>query len=105
MKRTETETIAAMSFQSIQAKLLAASLFLASACGTFAIFGCVPLLARLTHTPQIASLPPRSTPAATTAVHRETFAHFANPSARSSIRVVLPRDRSSQPQLLWSKPR
>lgn len=37
-----------MSSQQVKANLLAASLFMTSVGGTFAIFGCVPLLARLT---------------------------------------------------------
>jgi hypothetical protein len=36
-----------MSLQSIKTKLLTASLFTASTCGTFALFGCVPMLARM----------------------------------------------------------
>jgi hypothetical protein len=46
--------IASMSLQQFKAKLLAVSLFTVSACGTFAIFGSVPVVAR------IASAPPFS---------------------------------------------
>ncbi|HEY9644026.1 MAG TPA: hypothetical protein V6C57_26275 [Coleofasciculaceae cyanobacterium] len=43
-----------MSLQQFKAKLLAVSLFTVSACGTFAIFGSVPVIAK------IASAPPFS---------------------------------------------
>lgn len=36
-----------MSLQSIRAKLLPVSLFALSACGTIALFGCVPVIARM----------------------------------------------------------
>ncbi|NJO43133.1 MAG: hypothetical protein HC769_28620 [Cyanobacteria bacterium CRU_2_1] len=36
-----------MSPQPIQTKLLAVCLFVVSACGTFALFGCVPIVARM----------------------------------------------------------
>jgi hypothetical protein len=39
-----------MSLQSIKAKLLAVSLFAFSACGTVALFGCVPVIARILST-------------------------------------------------------
>jgi hypothetical protein len=37
-----------MSPQTIKTQLLAVGLFAASACGTLALFGCVPLLAQMT---------------------------------------------------------
>jgi hypothetical protein len=36
-----------MSLESSKAKLLAVSLFTVSACGTIALFGCVPVIARM----------------------------------------------------------
>lgn len=36
-----------MSPQPVKAKVLAISLFIGSICGTFGLFGCVPLLAQL----------------------------------------------------------
>lgn len=44
-----------MSSQKVKANLLAASLFMTSVGGTFAIFGCVPLLARLTSSTPVAA--------------------------------------------------
>jgi hypothetical protein len=47
IRGTGEGSIATMSHQSIKMKLLAASLFTASACGTIALFSCVPIIARM----------------------------------------------------------
>ncbi|NJR65460.1 MAG: hypothetical protein HC772_09315 [Leptolyngbyaceae cyanobacterium CRU_2_3] len=40
-----------MSLQQLKAKLLAVSLFTVSACGTFALFGAVPVIAKIASDP------------------------------------------------------
>jgi hypothetical protein len=40
-----------MSLQQFKAKLLSVGLFTVSACGTFALFGCVPVIARIASNP------------------------------------------------------
>lgn len=80
-----------MSFQQFQAKLLAVTLFVTSVGGTFAIFGCVPLLARFT------SSTPKAAPT--------QFQAFPEVSSRSDadrpFAAASPSDRSKHARAIY----
>lgn len=68
-----------MSLQLIKAKLLAVSLFAVSACGTMALFGCVPVIARILSADQ------PSTPSQVQAFPQQSIGFRPDESARSTV--------------------
>ncbi|WAL60954.1 hypothetical protein [Thermocoleostomius sinensis] len=72
--------------QTIQSRLFAAGLFMVSIGGTFAIFGCVPLMARF-----ISPISPRTVPAQVQAFPDLRASSEALPSKQAASRNQLSR--------------